>query len=254
MILLLLQLGCFGHGSEESVPQQNPTVTVKPIHQQIMLVESVGWQSREGSLRRFQWSNQEGWELVGDRVDVKLGESGMAWGVGLYSWPIEEATEAKIEGDARTPAGIFSLGSTFGTAQPQTINWSLPYLSTHPNLLCVRDTGSVHYNTIVNQLKTNRDWNDFDVLRREDGVYKWGVVIAHNPQNKPPGGACMFLHSQPKKILKTASGIAVPEKELLEILQWLLQEANPIVVIAPQPETSRLLSVLQKQGVILSVD
>ena len=253
LLTLILGLACGGCGEDKSVVPEETVNTVLPTpsHRQIVLVQSETWESSQGQLKRLEWNGKSGWKQVGQTIDVYLGTNGMAWGTGLYSWKKEENDPQKIEGDSRSPAGIFALLSTFGPVNKKMVTWNIPYQSSNPNILCIRDTGSQYYNTIINQLKIpKRDWHDFDQLRREDNLYKWGIVIAHNPTNHPPDGSCMFLHSQPARET-TTGGTGMPERMIVDIIPWLDIDAKPILIQSPKQSLSVLSPVLKENGIEL---
>jgi len=255
LFCLLLSIGCSGENDEQpSVPAVSDVVKEEtpPLHQQVILVTTSSWTSSQGQLRRFEWTTETGWEQVGSTAEALLGRAGLAWGIGLYDWSIKEGEIKKTEGDDRSPAGIFALKSSFGTARKEMVSWSLPYQSTHPNLHCVNDIGSKQYNKIVNQLKITRDWNQFELLRRDDGLYKWGIVIDHNSENIIHKGACMFLHSAPEQEA-TKGGTALSERAIAELLPWIDTQKQPILIQTSEEGLARLLSILGAKGVILPI-
>ena len=76
LIALLFQFSCFGQDKaiEPPAPVADP-----PVHQQVLMLRSADWQSSQGQLQRFQWSEKTGWAQIGTAVDVALGKDGMAW-------------------------------------------------------------------------------------------------------------------------------------------------------------------------------
>src|SRR5262249_11363426 len=83
---------------------------------QLVLVTTDGWDAVGGEMRRYERDTiKDQWKAVGEKIPVVVGRNGMAWGKGLHGDAIGDGP-VKKEGDGRSPAGIFSLGSAFGYA------------------------------------------------------------------------------------------------------------------------------------------
>lgn len=79
-----------------------------------------------------------------------VGKGGLGWGDGAVAiGGHATADPVKREGDGRSPAGIFGIGSAFGYAAERPTGWALPYLALTPATECVDDRDSKHYNRIV---------------------------------------------------------------------------------------------------------
>ena len=65
-------------------------------------------------------------------------------------------TSEKMEGDKKTPVGIFEFGTAFGTHK-KILNNKIPYISINENLYWVDDEESAYYNNLVNITKTKKD-------------------------------------------------------------------------------------------------
>ena len=120
----------------------------------------------------------------------------MGWGwAGACSASICDGPEKK-EGDDRAPAGIFRLSSAFGYAPRVPPRWvKLPYLALSKRIEGIDDPNSRYYNKLVDRSKVAKiDWRSSEQMRRDDVLYKWGVVVDHNPAARPGAGSCIFLH------------------------------------------------------------
>src|SRR5437868_2761265 len=83
-------------------------------HQQLLTVTAQGWDNLQGTLKLYERTeDNSAWNQVDEQIPVVLGQKGLAWGIGLHS-----GTPEKKEGDRKSPAGIFSLGTAFGFAPP----------------------------------------------------------------------------------------------------------------------------------------
>jgi len=73
-------------------------------------------------------------------------------------------------------------------------------------------------------------------MRCADDLYKWGVVVAHNPPAIPGAGSCIFLHVWKDARSATAGCTAMPEQDLVHLLRWLDPRARPVLVQMPRRE------------------
>ena len=142
----------------------------------------------------------------------------------------------KREGDGRTPSGIYLLGTAFGyNASAPT---RMPYRQAGDNDLWVDDVNSPDYNRWVRKGETHAA--SFERMRRADGLYKYGVVIEYNssPVVKERGSA-IFLHIWRGEKEPTAGCVALSEKDMLLILDWLDPKAKPLVVMGTESDLKR---------------
>ena len=58
-------------------------------------------------------------------------------------------------------------------------------------------------------------------MLRDDGLYKWGVFVEHNPAAAPGAGSCIFLHIWKDSTTPTTGCTAMAEKDLVKLLRWL---------------------------------
>ncbi|MGB3541588.1 L,D-transpeptidase family protein, partial [Rubrivirga sp.] len=147
---------------------------------QLVVVTTSDWSATDGSLRRFEREGGGAWLEVGATVPVVVGRSGLGWGIGLHRSSDGAvggvAGPVKAEGDGRAPAGAFSLSAAFGYADLEATG--LPYVPSGPDLRCVDDPASRSY-TLVRQMSTDADWQSHERMRRNDGLYRIGVIVAH---------------------------------------------------------------------------
>ena len=258
MLLGLMLFACFCQTGERANEKIEPKIEqsaerIVPVHKQVLLVETESWLQSKGKLSRFEWTAKDGWRSVAPPINVTLAGGGMAWGIGLYDVPKEEGEAVKMEGDYRSPAGVFALTSSFGTTRKQMIAWDFPYRETNPNIKCITDPESQYYNRIVHQQKVAKeDWNSFVEMRGSVNASKWGVIIDQNPRNERAKGACVFLQVQEPNKKGTSGGTALAERELIDILPWLRRDSKPILVQSSQEGLPRVLAVLKENGIELS--
>ena len=166
-----------------------------------------------------------------------LADSGLAWGIGLHTTPPGE--RKKVEGDHRSPAGIFELGVFFGYDSVPPPGIRFPYQHATKALHCVDDTGSVFYNSLISENEVKRDslgrlpWKSSEVMKMDSGYYKYGIVVKHNPHSIPGKGSCIFLHIMGSDSSATSGCTAMGEGNLLFLMQWLAPDEHPLFVQLP---------------------
>lgn len=198
---------------------------------------------------------EEGWVCRAGPARASVGRNGLAWGCGPHTpaAPPDDLTvwRLKREGDGCAPAGVFALPFAFGTAVPDDASWlRLPYVHATPSLRGVDDPESRFYNQLVDEARlptgVHPDWRSREVMRRDDGLYDWGIFVAHNhPQpvgGRAARGSCIFIHRWKSAGEGTAGCTALGQRDLRSLLHWLDASAHPMLVqtVAQRPETSSL--------------
>ncbi len=212
-----------------------PLSPIDPAAAQLVTVVSANWSAVPATLRRFE-AVDGAWRPVGDVVPVVLGKTGLGWGEGLRAGPHDDGP-IKKEGDGRSPAGVFSIGSAFGYAAPSEAGFMrLPYLQATTDLECVDDPGSSHYNTLVYRSSVaSPDWKSSEIMKRPDALYRWGVFVNHNASSRTPGaGSCIFLHLWSAPDSATVGCTAGDEAKMKELFAWLDPAKHPLLVQLPE--------------------
>lgn len=138
----------------------------------------------------------------------------------------------KREGDGRTPSGLYRLGTVFGYAESAATK--MPYRQAAADDLWVDDIHAADYNRWVKQSETRAA--SFEKMRRDDDLYKYGVVIEYNTDPVVKGhGSAIFMHVWAGAGSTTAGCVAVSEEDILSILAWLDPAARPVILINPRP-------------------
>jgi len=205
---------------------------------QCILVLANNWKSTTAVLHAFDRDGPTAvWKERGPGITVVLGKNGLGQGRGLVSLDFKSAPK-KQEGDNRAPAGIFRLPSAFGYASKRSAAWiKLPYLALSKNTEGIDDPHSRYYNKLVDRSKVGQiDWRSSEKMRRDDVLYKWGVIVEHNPAAIPNAGSCIFLHIWKNSSAATAGCTAMPERDLVRLLRWLDPARHPILVQTPRAD------------------
>ena len=202
---------------------------LQAAHSQLLLVTAKDMNSIEGVLQRYARTGTL-WHRVGEAIPVNLGRNGMGWGEGVLQLLHAPNTPLKLEGDGRAPAGVFALGPAFGSAS--AADTSMPYLVTEHKLVCVDDVRSDAYNQIVT-LGASPTPRSFERMVRDDGLYRLGLVVQHNPHARSGLGSCIFLHIWRAAGSGTSGCTAMAAPDLKMLLQWLNPDANPLLIQIP---------------------
>jgi zinc D-Ala-D-Ala dipeptidase len=159
------------------------------------------------------------WHVAFPAFGGSIGEKGFA--------PIGQ----KREGDGKTPSGIFPLGVSFG--YDASVATKMPYRQATEDDFWVDDVNSEEYNTWVKGEPHAASW---ERMKREDDLYKYGVVIEYNAKPIVRGkGSAIFLHVW--KPWKSTSGcVSMSEEMVLKILGWLDPDKKPLVIMGSESE------------------
>jgi L,D-peptidoglycan transpeptidase YkuD (ErfK/YbiS/YcfS/YnhG family) len=211
--------------------------------QQALVVKTETWDSTQATLQRYTKKvgvkGKSVWQPVGKPIVVVLGKGGLGWGIGLHNASMDTLSPSgskepmKQEGDGKSPAGIFKLGSAYGYASRSLSRMTWPYQTSTQDLRCVDDVKSSFYNQILPK-KPNL-WNSEEVMRRKDALYTWVLDVDHNKQPATPGkGSCIFLHVWRGKSNPTVGCTAMTQKNLEQVLSWLDPKAQPLLIQLPK--------------------
>ncbi len=219
------------------------TALTKPIPlppaKQLMVVVTDGWSNLQGTIYCFE-KHHEKWVFKFSNAIV-VGTKGMGIGDGLVPLSISTAP-VKKEGDMKSPAGFFTIGTAFGYADYKDAKWiKNPYVKATDTLICVDDVHSAHYNTLVDNNPAKSDWNSFEHMHLKKDYYKWGLFINHNSPTVVPGdGSCVFMHIWGSDHEGTAGCTAMTEANLLKILHWINAADSPLLVQLPKEEYAKI--------------
>ena len=209
---------------------------------QLIVVTTPDWDAPSGHLQAFE-RTATGWKPHASGFTVALGRSGSAWGIGLH--PAQSTGPQKHEGDGRSPAGIFAVGPAFGYAGH--IASALPYLPMQASSYCMDVPASPLYNRIVDAeqvgaeaVKGSTEAMRLDLHNDGDRRYREGFVIAHNPNNVPGQGSCIFAHLWRTPGEATAGCTAMEPQQMSDLLAWLAPDDHPLFVLLPDAEYARL--------------
>ncbi len=212
---------------------------------QVVVVVTEEWGGVTGRMGRYE-RERGGWRRVGREVPVVVGRTGLGWaGEAIRAGWSGGVGPVKREGDGRSPAGLFRLGTAFGEGMARgERRWRLPFWETTGSLVCVDDPRSSRYNRLVDASSLGgerQDWSSAEQMRREDEQYQLGIVVEQNRNPVQPGeGSCIFLHLWEGPDRGTIGCTAMDRESLLELLAWLDGAKTPHLLQLPRSEWDRL--------------
>jgi L,D-peptidoglycan transpeptidase YkuD (ErfK/YbiS/YcfS/YnhG family) len=200
---------------------------------QVIVVTTPEWSATQGKARLFERKDGKSkWTAVGDEFPVVVGRNGLAWSRDTAP---EKATEFKVEGDGKAPAGMFPLTFAFGSGtKPDAV--TVPYTRLEQNTECVDDVNSGHYNKVVDRMKVgNFDWKSSEKMLAVGTEYDLAVFVGHNSYSVRKGdGSCIFLHIWKDATSPTAGCTAMERTKLERILTWVDPKSNPYLIQLPE--------------------
>ncbi len=170
--------------------------------------------STTATLQAWQKSGSQ-WLRHGPAIPAHLGSQGL--------------TTHMSESVSATPTGSYTLSQAFGhNPNPGT---SLPYTATTPADWWISQSGPL-YNTRQRCASkcSFAQGAPNEHLYYETPYYNYAVVIDYNTIHPVPGaGSAIFLHVTDGN--PTAGCVAIPQANLVSILQWLTPAAHPRILI-----------------------
>ena len=169
------------------------------------------------------------WEVCKgkDSIAVRIGWGGLA------------EPGKKREGDGKTPSGFFPITRVFGIEND--LETAMPFDVITVNHVWVTDPEDDHYNWLILDNTGRYKNNKNEILLSEStyGLNKYGICIDYNVNPIVKGkGSAIYMHiERPTGPLRKTSGcIAMKEKDLTEIIEWLVPGKNPHIWIGKTPK------------------
>lgn len=212
-------------------------INIPEDSKQLLVVTTADWSTKDGTLKRYEKQDKK-WVEVGETIQIIIGRNGLGWGKGLHTVP-QDAKIIKREGDGKAPAGLFSLTHAFGY-DATAFSMNFPYEVYQTTDHCVDDSSSQWYNQIIDSTKVEKDYRSFEHMKMQNHLYKYGIVVNHNPKQIAMGGSCIFIHLKNKTGKGTAGCTAMKEDEIVELLKWLKEEEKPLLLQLPQEEMEKV--------------
>jgi len=206
---------------------------------QIVISIAPDWSASQGTLQRYERGPEGGWRRVGERVPVLYGKNGLAWGRGVRG--TEELGQRKREGDGRSPAGVFAIGTIYGNDARLPDGADFPFHQVTARDAWPDDPQNPFYNQHVTVEPAQPPaWFAAQRMRTGDPAYRWRVEIRHNADPIEPGaGSATFFHIRRGETRRTSGCTTMAEPALQDLVVWLRAAAKPHYVLLPREEYER---------------
>jgi L,D-peptidoglycan transpeptidase YkuD (ErfK/YbiS/YcfS/YnhG family) len=182
-----------------------------PAPRQVVVVTAANYTTHLATLTGYTVTGNK-WVKTYPTVAAVVGYHGVTWN--------------KREGDGKTPLGTYPLLFAFGY-HPNTFT-KMPYRQSTSEDFWVEDPTSPQYNKWVHG-KPNA--KSYEVMRRRDNLYEYGVVIGYNTKRIPYKGSAIFLHEWRYSTGATDGCVAISRTNIINLLKWLNPKENPEVEI-----------------------
>jgi len=206
----------------------------------LVLVTAGSMKTSAASVQLFQRSAPEDrWRRVGGPVTASLGSAGMAWGYGFHG--LRRRGEAiKVEGDKRTPAGIYPLGRSFGF----TASERRRHLRLTRQTVCVDDVRSPAYNTITSRRAVAPGIHVEEMYASRN--YRQGLFVDYPTHAAARAGSCIFIHVWRSPRYPTSGCIALSEARVRALQDFA--EAGAVLAVLPRAGVRQLSGCLPRSG------
>jgi L,D-peptidoglycan transpeptidase YkuD (ErfK/YbiS/YcfS/YnhG family) len=200
--------------------------------QRQVLVTADGMRTSAASVQLFQRNAPDGpWRAAGIAVPARLGSAGMAWGERFHGLS-RNHEPVKVEGDKRSPAGIYSIGRSFGATASRHRN----HLRLTADTICVDDVRSPAYNTITSRRAVGSKVHAERM--RPSGLYRQGLVVDYPTDAAARAGSCIFIHVWRSPHGATNGCVALAEAHVTALQDFAASGA--VVAILPRAAQARL--------------
>ncbi len=155
------------------------------------------------------------WKVFFPKTVINTGTKGFA------------SFDRKIEGDMKTPTGIYPITNTFG--YKNDIRTKMPFLELTQSHVWITDPNHPAYNQIITD-PPNTD--QYEMLLRTDNLNKYVIIIDYNADPIVPSkGSAITIHVQRRKGYGTAGCLSLPEDNLVYLIEWLDPVQKPKIIM-----------------------
>lgn len=210
--------------------------TLPSATSQLITGTSKGWDDSFVTLQKWEKKDST-WIKIGAAQPGRLGAKGLAWGRGLH--PADLPGLAKVEGDLRAPAGVFTLGEIYSYNPQVTRSSGIKLNLVTERDLWVEDVTSPYYNQHLKLSGENplTEWEKKQQMKQNDPAHLLKLFIDHNAGNsiQQGAGSSIFFHIWRHQGAKASHGCTVmDETALRDLIAWLKPENKPLYVLLPE--------------------
>ncbi len=205
----------------------------------LVLVTTPGMNDMAATVRLYERASaKEPWRALDAPEPATIGRAGMGWSQ-FFLKLARRGELLKVEGDKRTPAGIYPIGRSFGVLASSRPD----YLHVTPDTICVNDVSSPAYNTIASRARVGPAVHA-ENMSRILPMYRRGLLVDYPTDARKQAGSCIFIHVWRSPTTGTAGCVAMPEPRV-EALQDFAAD-GAVLAILPRGALDRLPGCLPK--------
>jgi L,D-peptidoglycan transpeptidase YkuD (ErfK/YbiS/YcfS/YnhG family) len=201
--------------------------------ERLVLVTAPSMNDMTATMRLYERASaKEPWRALGATEPATIGRAGMGWSQ-FFLRLARRGEPLKVEGDKRTPAGLYPIGRSFGILASSRPD----YLHVTPDTICVNDVSSPAYNTIASRARVGPAVHA-ENMSRILPMYRRGLLVDYPTDAKKQAGSCIFIHVWRSPTTGTAGCVAMPEPRV-EALQDFAA-GGAVLAILPRGALDRL--------------
>lgn len=202
----------------------------------LVLVTPDTMTSTAATMQRYTRSSTgEPWRADGGPITATIGRGGTAWSHAFRSHAAP-GEPVKVDGDKRVPAGIYSLGRSFGFGLSRLRG----YMRITDGMTCVDDPSSPAYNTITSRAKVGWKVSGENMWRIPE--YRRGLVVDYPTDRAAKAGSCIFIHVRKPGAPGTSGCLSLPEPDV-ERLQHFAS-GGAVLAVVPREALGRFAGCL----------
>lgn len=224
------------HNTRAEAVAQSCPAALASAHR-LVLVVAPSMDSRYASLQTFERRPRSRWRAVSGPQPAMLGANGVAWAHTYQSYA-GDGEPMQVEGDNRSPAGVFPLGDTFGF---DSVDRPLQISLERQQHICVDDLESPYYNRIVSRQVAGPQTHAEEM--RDVPTYRRGIVIDLPTDRSKKTASCIFLHVWNDASVGTGGCIGLPESSVESLQEWG-GDGKAAIAILPEVALGRLQGCL----------
>jgi L,D-peptidoglycan transpeptidase YkuD (ErfK/YbiS/YcfS/YnhG family) len=159
--------------------------------------------------------NGKNWVVNQSPIEAGVGKNGFA------------LPNQKVEGDGKSPTGIFRLGKLF--SYEKQLHSLLENQQTTKEDKWIDDVNSPDYNK---HIIGATDAKSYENLLLNTDVYKYCMIIEYNTNPVIKGkGSAIFFHLALKPASFTSGCVAINEESMKLMVNWLDPKQNPTIIM-----------------------
>ena len=175
------------------------------------------------------------WRPAGGPFTALLGYRGVAWAHAFRAFAAK-GEPVKVDGDLRVPAGVFSVGRSFGFAPSRRPG----YLRLTKGTVCVDDPRSPAYNTVTSRAKVGWRVHGENMWRVRQ--YRQGLLVDYPTNRAARAGSCIFIHLWLKGATGTHGCVALPAPRLTAMQNFA--QGGAVLAVLPKRALARFKGCL----------